>query len=310
MNSECDEDNKASDDCLSDPIDDEDEPSDEDTDELSDESGAYDVCSCDETVFVFINSRTIPEEYKKEYKQLVKTSFTRYDKAYFKKQQKIIRDWSYQMPILESPYTMYFHETINVKRLFYLLDEHDVNYTNCKDHLAYLNERVYIDKQMKDILCGIYNADWRGSCISRSRKRFKEIVLQKHRAWLNTKAGTFYKYKKAVVYWENELGMKWDDDRIDRDNVSVAKEHVMENCSLAEFLIEMKDKDTVNGHWRQFLKWLRQEENIVSMNQLKERISNDEKEFFISAGIAGYLDADNVHGFKVEVYNYEYDEEL
>ena len=39
-------------------------------------------------------------------------------------------------------------------------------------------------------------------------------------------------------------------ETIDRDHVSLVKEHVTENCSLAEFLIEMKDKDTVNGHWR------------------------------------------------------------
>ena len=48
----------------------------------------------------------------------------------------------------------------------------------------------------------------------------------------------------------------------------------------------------------------------MSMNQLKERILNDEKEFFISAVMAGYLDAGNLHGFKVEVYNYKYYEEL
>ena len=130
---------------------------------------------------------------------------------------------------------------------------------------------------------------------------FKNIVLGEM---------TVYKYQRSVVYWENELGIKWDDDRIDRDHVSLAKEHITENCSLAKFLIEMKDEDTANGHWGQFLKWLRQEENIVSMHQLKERIFNNEKEFFISAGIVGYLDADNLHGFKVEVYNCEYDEEL
>jgi len=105
-----------------------------------------------------------------------------------------------------------------MKRLFYLLDEHDVNYPNCEDHLAYLNERVHIDKQMKDILFGIYNPDWRGSCISCSRKRFKEIILQKHRAWLNTEAETIYKYQKSGGLLENELRMKWDDDRIDRDH--------------------------------------------------------------------------------------------
>ena len=118
MNSKCNEDNKTSDDCLSDPNDNKDEPSDEDTDELNNESGLDDVCSCDETKFGFIHSHTILEEYRKEYEQLVKTSFAHYDKAYFEKQQKNIRDWSYQMPILETPYTMHFHETNNVKRRF------------------------------------------------------------------------------------------------------------------------------------------------------------------------------------------------
>jgi len=146
------EENEGSDDYLSDLNDNEDEASDEDTNESSDESGADDVCLCDETKFNFKNSCMIPEEYKKEYKQLAKTSFALYDKAYFKKQQKIIRDWSYQMPILESPYSMHFPETNNVKRLFYLLDKHDVNFANCNEHLDYLNEREHIDKKSKDIL--------------------------------------------------------------------------------------------------------------------------------------------------------------
>jgi len=167
---------------------------------------------------------------------------------------------------------MYFHKTNNLKRQFYLLDKHDVNYTNCNEHLDYLNERDHIDKKSKDILFWIYNADWTGLCIFRSRKRFKEVVLKKHRDWLDTEAGTVYKYQKAVVYWENELGKKWNDHSIDRDHMSLAKEHITENCPLEEFLIETKAENTVNGHWRQFLKWLRQEENIVRMNQLKKNI--------------------------------------
>jgi len=70
FNMKSNEDNKASDDYLSDLNDNEDEASDEDTDESIDESGANDVCSCNETKVNFINSCMIPDEYKKEYKQL------------------------------------------------------------------------------------------------------------------------------------------------------------------------------------------------------------------------------------------------
>jgi len=103
--------------------------------------------------------------------------------------------------------------------------------------------------------------------------------------------------------------MKWNNDSIDRDHVSLAKEHITENCPLVEFLIEMGAENCINGYWRQFLKWLRQEDNIVCMNQLKERIFNDENEFLIDTVMTGYLYAENVHDFKVGVNNYKYNEE-
>ena len=84
---------------------------DEYSDKDTDESNVDDMSSCDESKVKFIHSRMIPEEYNKEYKQFVKTSYTLYDKAFFQKQYKNIHDWSYQISILKSPYSMYFNET-------------------------------------------------------------------------------------------------------------------------------------------------------------------------------------------------------
>jgi len=304
-----DEGNEASGDCLHGPNINDDENSHEDTDESTDRSSTDDVCSCDGDKFQFIHSHTIPKEYIKHYNQLVKTSFALYDEAFFKKQQKRIHEWSLQLPMLESTYLMYFQETNNVKRLFYLLDKHDVGYKNCSKHLAYLDDHEHFDKKSKDVLFAIYNSDWTGTCISRSRARFKSIVLNKHRAWLETQAGTVYKYQKAVVYWENELGLKWVDD-FDRDHVSLASEHVSDDWPLAEFLIAMKGEDTVRCHWRQFIKWLCQEQDIWCINQLKERINEDEADVFNSAVMAGYLDTENLNDFKIALNNYQYDEDL
>jgi len=200
-----DEDNEASDDCLHGPNNNDDKDSHEETNESSDRSSAEDVCLCDDNNFQFIHSRMIPQEYKKEYKQLVKTSFALYDEDFFKKRQQNIRGWSHQLPILESTYSMYFHETNNVKRLLHLFDKHDVGYKNCSKHLAYLDEHEHFDKKSKDILFAIYNSDWTGTCISRSRERFKTIVLQKHRAWLETKVGTVYVERQ---HEEGEVGSK------------------------------------------------------------------------------------------------------
>ena len=127
------------------------------------------------------------------------------------------------------------------------------------------------------------------------QKEVQRSCPEKHRAWLDTEAGTVYKYQIAVVCWEHELGMKWNNDSIDRDHVSLAKEHITENCPLAEFLIEMKAENTVNGHWRE---------------SPKERIFNNEDDFLIDAVMTGYLDTENAHDFKVGVNNNEYDEEL
>jgi len=137
-------------------------------------------------------------------------------------------------------------------------------------------------------------------------KEVRRSCSKKHRAWLDTEAWTVYKYQRAVVYWENELGIKWDDESIERDHIGLAKENITENCPLAEFLIETKAENAVNEHSRLFIKWLRQEENIVCMNQLKERIFNDENDFFLICSVmTGYIDAENVHDFKVKVNNYD-----
>ena len=100
--------------------------------------------------------------------------------------------------------------------------------------------------------------------------------------------------------------MKWDDDRIDRDYVSLAKDHITDDCPLAEFLIKMKNKDIIDGHWRYFFKWLDREEDIEHFNQLKQRILHNEHDFFANTVRAGYLSVKNLHSFKVEVNNYVY----
>ena len=61
--------------------------------------------------------------------------------------------------------------------------------------------------------------------------------------------------------------MKWDDDRIDRDHVSLAKDHITEDYPLAKFLIEMKNKDTIDGHWRYFSSgWTMRRISSISIN--------------------------------------------
>ena len=76
--------------------------------------------------------------------------------------------------------------------------------------------------------------------------------------------------------------MKWDDGCIDKDHVSLAKDHIAEGCPLAKFLIKMKNKDTIDGHWRYFFKWLDREKGIKRFNQLKQRILNNEYSCFVN----------------------------
>ena len=92
--------------------------------------------------------------------------------------------------------------------------------------------------------------------------------------------------------------------------MSLASEHVSDDWPLAEFLIAMKGEDTVRCHWRQFIKWSCQEQDIWCINQLKERINEDEAGVFNSSVMAGYLDTENLNDFKIALNNYQYDEDL
>ena len=48
----------------------------------------------------------------------------------------------------------------------------------------------------------------------------------------------------------------------------------------------------------------------MCINQLKERILNDENDFITNAVMVGYLDVEKLHDFKAGVNTYKNDKEL